>query len=114
MRGPSIAAAKGWGVAITPFTGGAGGSAVGGGGPRAALTSRSTRSMLPGARGAGTAASGDGEFRVPPGAGPQRVRAPEAPGAARFASSCLSAPMRRGPPAPGVHRAGTFALFRLP
>jgi hypothetical protein len=34
--------------------------------------------------------------------------------AARFASSCLGAPMRRGPPAPGVHQAGVFALFPLP
>jgi hypothetical protein len=70
-------------------------------GPRAASTSQSTRSMLPRARGAGAAASGDGEFRAPPGAGPLRVRAPEAPEAARFASSCLSAPMQRGLPAPG-------------
>jgi hypothetical protein len=68
--------------------------------------------MLPGERGAGAAASGEGEFRAPPGAGPRRVRAPEVPGAARFASPCLGTPMRRGPPALGVHRAGTFALFR--
>jgi hypothetical protein len=34
--------------------------------------------------------------------------------ATRFASSCLGAPMRRGPPAPGVHWAGIFALFPLP
>jgi hypothetical protein len=34
--------------------------------------------------------------------------------AARFASSCLGAPMRRGPQAPGVHWAGIFALFPLP
>jgi hypothetical protein len=66
--------------------------------------------MLPEERGAGTAASGDGEFK----AGPQRVRAPEVPGAAWLTSSGLIAPMRRGPPAPGVHRAGTFSLFLLP
>jgi hypothetical protein len=70
--------------------------------------------MLPGARGAGAAASGDGEFRAPPRAGALRVRAPEVPEAARFASSCLGAPMRRGPPAPGVHRAGIFTLCPLP
>jgi hypothetical protein len=79
-----------------------------------ASTSRSTRSTLPGARGAGAATSGDGEFRAPPGTGPLRVRVPEVPEAARFASSCLSAPMRRGPLAPGVHWAGIFALFPLP
>jgi hypothetical protein len=33
---------------------------------------------------------------------------------ARSALPCLGAPMRRGPPAPGIHRAGTFALFPLP
>jgi hypothetical protein len=66
--------------------------------------------MLPEERGAGAAASGDGEFR----AGPRRVRAPEVPGAAWLASSYLGAPMRRGPPASGVHRAGTFSLFLLP
>jgi hypothetical protein len=70
--------------------------------------------MLPEARGAGAAASGDGEFRAPPRAGPLRVRAPEAPEVARFASSCLGAPMRRGPPVPGIHRAGIFTLFPLP
>jgi hypothetical protein len=70
--------------------------------------------MLPGERGAGAAANGDGEFRAPPSAGPRRVMAPEVPGAARFASPCLDAPMRRGPPAPGVHWAGIFALFPLP
>jgi hypothetical protein len=70
--------------------------------------------MLPGARGAGTAATGDGAFRAPPGAGPRRVKALEVPGAARSAAPCISAPMRRGPPVPGVHRAGTFALFLLP
>jgi hypothetical protein len=83
-------------------------------GPRVASTSRSTRSMFPGARGVGAAASGDGEFRAPPSAGPLRVRAPEVPEAARFTSSCLGAPMRRGPPAPGVHRARIFTLFPLP
>jgi hypothetical protein len=66
--------------------------------------------MLPEEWGAGAAASGDGEFR----AGPRRVRAPEVPGATWLASSGLGAPMRRGPPAPGVHRAGTFSLFLLP
>jgi hypothetical protein len=70
--------------------------------------------MLPGERGAGTATNGDGEFRAPPGAGPQRVRASEVPGAARLTSSCLSASMRRGLPAPGAHRVGTFVLFLLP
>jgi hypothetical protein len=114
MRGPSIAAAKWRGVATTPFAGGAGGSAAGEGGPRAASNSQRTRSMLPEARGAGAAASGDGEFRAPPRAGPLRVRAPEVPEAARFASSCLGVPMRRGPPTPGVHQAGIFTLFPLP
>jgi hypothetical protein len=38
----------------------------------------------------------------------------EVPGAAWFAAPCGGAPMRRGPPAPSVHRAGTFVLFRLP
>jgi hypothetical protein len=66
--------------------------------------------MLPGERGAGAAANGDGEF----GAGPQRVRAPEVPGAVWLASSGLGAPMCRGPPVPGVHRVGTFSLFLLP
>jgi hypothetical protein len=70
--------------------------------------------MLPEAWGAGAADTGDGAFRAPPGAGPRRVKALEVPGAARFASSCIGAPMRRGPPAPGVHQAGTFALFLLP
>jgi hypothetical protein len=85
-----------------------------GGGPRAASTSRRARSMLPEARGAATAASSDGEFRAPPRAGPLRARAPEVPEAARIASPCLGTPMRRGPPAPGVHWAGIFALFPLP
>jgi hypothetical protein len=70
--------------------------------------------MLLGARGAGAAATGDGVFRAPPGAGPRRVKALEVPGAARFATPCIGAPMRRGPLAPGIHRAGTFALFLLP
>jgi hypothetical protein len=70
--------------------------------------------MLPGERGAGAAATSDGVFRAPPGAGTRRVKALEAPGAARFASSYLGTLMRRGPPAPGVHRAGIFALFLLP
>jgi hypothetical protein len=87
MRSPSIAAAKGWGVATTPIAGGAtscgpGPSAVGGRGSRAASTSQSTRSMLPGERGAIAAAIGDDTFRASPGAGPQRVKAPEAPGMA--------------------------------
>jgi hypothetical protein len=38
----------------------------------------------------------------------------EVPRAAWFAAPCVGAPMHRGPPAPGVHRAGTFVLFRLP
>jgi hypothetical protein len=79
-----------------------------------ASTSRSTQSMLPEARGAGAAFIGDGAFRAPPGAGPRRVKALEVPEAVRFASSCIGAPMHRGPPAPGIHRAGTFALFLLP
>jgi hypothetical protein len=70
--------------------------------------------MLPGAQGANAAARGDGAFRAPPGAGARRVRALEVPGAARFAAPRISAPRRRGPPAPGVHRAGTFSLFLLP
>jgi hypothetical protein len=57
---------------------------------------------------------GDGAYRAPPGAGPRRVKAPEAPGAAGFALPYLNAPMRRGPPVPGVHRARIFALFLLP
>jgi hypothetical protein len=72
-------------------------------GPRAASTSQRTQSMLLEARGAGAATSGDGEFRVPPRAGPLRVSVPEVPEAARLASPCLGAPMRRGPPVPGVH-----------
>jgi hypothetical protein len=38
----------------------------------------------------------------------------EVPGAVRFTVPCIGAPMRRGPPAPGVHRAGIFGLFLLP
>jgi hypothetical protein len=52
--------------------------------------------MLPGKQGAGAAATGYGAFRAPPGAGPRRVKALEALGAARFASSCLGASMRTG------------------
>jgi hypothetical protein len=70
--------------------------------------------MLPGRRGAGVVTNGDGEFRAPLGAGPRRVRAPETPGAAQFVSLRLGAPMRRGPSAPGAHRAGTFAALPLP
>jgi hypothetical protein len=83
-------------------------------GPRVASTSRSARSMLPGERGAGATAIGDGASRAPLGARPRRVRAWEVPGAARFASSFLGASMLRGPPALGVHRVGIFALFLLP
>jgi hypothetical protein len=119
MRGPSISAARQRGVATTPVAGGATScgpesSAARGRGPSVASTSRSTRSMLPEARGAGAAAAGNGAFRAPPGAGPRRVKALEVPRAARFATPCISAPMHRGPPAPGVYRAGTFALFLLP
>jgi hypothetical protein len=108
-----------WGVATSPFAGGATScspepSASGGRGPRAASTSVSTRSMLPRARGADTTARGDGAFRAPPGAGPRRVRALEVPGAARFAVPHINAPRRKGPPALGAHRAGTFSLFLLP
>jgi hypothetical protein len=70
--------------------------------------------MLPEARGAGAGARGDDAFIAPPGAGPQRVRALEVPGAARFAVPRMGAPRRKGPPAPGAHRAGTFSLFLLP
>jgi hypothetical protein len=70
--------------------------------------------MLPEARGAGAAASGDCKFRAPPRVGPLRVRAPEVPKAVWLASPCLDALMWRGPPALGVHQAGTFALFLLP
>jgi hypothetical protein len=61
--------------------------------------------MLPGERGAGAAATGNGAFRAPPGTRPQRVKALEAPG--RRDSS-------RPASAPGIHRAGIFALFLLP
>jgi hypothetical protein len=80
-----------------------------------AFTSRSARSMLPAGRGACVAAAtGDGAFRAPPGAGTRRVKAVEVPGAAWFAAPYVGAPMRRGPPAPGVHRTGTFISFLLP
>jgi hypothetical protein len=58
--------------------------------------------------------SGDGAARAPPGAGPRRVRALETPTAARFSMHCASAPMRRGPPAPGALTASSFGLFWLP
>jgi hypothetical protein len=71
--------------------------------------------MLPTGRGAYiTAATGDNAFRAPPGAGPRRVKAMEVPGVARFTAPYVGTPMRRGPPAPVVHRAGTFVLFLLP
>jgi hypothetical protein len=70
--------------------------------------------MLPEARGASAAAIGDSKFRAPPRAGPLRVRALEVPEAAWLASPCLGTPMRRGPPALGVHWARTFAFFSLP
>jgi hypothetical protein len=38
----------------------------------------------------------------------------EVHGAARFAAPYVGTPMHRGPPAPGVHRVGTFVLFLLP
>jgi hypothetical protein len=38
----------------------------------------------------------------------------EVPGATRFSVPCVGTPMRRGPPAPGAQRAGTFGLFLLP
>jgi hypothetical protein len=119
-RGPSISAARRRGVPTTPVAGGAtsygpGASATGGRGPRAASTSRSARSMLPTGRGACVAAAtDDGAFRAPPGAGPRRVKAMEVPGTAWLAAPCGGAPMRRGPLTPGAHRAGTFGLFQLP
>jgi hypothetical protein len=71
--------------------------------------------MVPSGRGASVAAAtSDGVFRAPPGAGPRRVKAMEVLGAAQFATLGGGAPMRRGPPAPGAHQAGTFGLFRLP
>jgi hypothetical protein len=120
MRGPSISVARRRGVATTPVAGGAtsygpGASATGGRGPREASTSRSARSMLLARQRAySTTAIGDGMFRAPPGAGPRRVKAMEVPGAAWFTAPCVGAPMRRGPPAPGVHRAGTIISFWLP
>jgi hypothetical protein len=119
FRGPNSSAARRRGVATTPFAGGAtscgpGASASRGRGPRAASTSLSTRSMLLEARGAGAAARCDDAFGAPPGAGPQRIRALEVPGATRFAVPRIGAPRHRGPPVPGAHRAGTFSLFLLP
>jgi hypothetical protein len=70
--------------------------------------------MLPEARGADATASGDGKFRAPPRGGPLKVRALEVPAAARLASPCRGAPMQRGPPVPGAHWAGIFALLPLP
>jgi hypothetical protein len=71
--------------------------------------------MLPVGRGACVdAATSDGVFRAPPGAGPRRVKAMEVPGVAWFVAPCIGALMRKGPLAPGVRRAGTFVLFRLP
>jgi hypothetical protein len=117
MRGPSISAARRRGVATTPVVGGAASCGPGpfadvGRGPRVSSTSQSTRS-IPGERGAGAAATSDGAFRAPPGAGPRWIKALEAPEVTRFALSCLDAPMRRGPPS-GGDRAGIFALFLLP
>jgi hypothetical protein len=80
-----------------------------------ASTSQSAQSMLPVGRGARVAAAaGEDTIGAPPGAGPRRVKAMEVAGAAWFATPCVGAPMRRGPPAPGIHRAGTFVLFWLP
>jgi hypothetical protein len=71
--------------------------------------------MLPAKQGASIATtSGDSATRAPPGAGPQRVKAVEVPGAARFSVPRAGAPMHRGPPAPGAPMAGTFGLFWLP
>jgi hypothetical protein len=70
--------------------------------------------MLLGARGAGATSRGDGAFRAPPGAEPRRVRALEVPRAARFAVPRIGTLRHRGPPVPGIHRAGTFSLFLLP
>jgi hypothetical protein len=71
--------------------------------------------MLPARRGACiAAATGDEAFKASPGGGPRRVKAMEVPGAVRFAAPYVGAPMCRRPPAPGVHRAGTFTLFLLP
>jgi hypothetical protein len=79
-----------------------------------ASASQSARSILPAERGASVAATSGGAFRAPPGAGPHRVKAMEVPGAMLFFAPCVGAPMRRGPPAPGAQRAGTFGLFLLP
>jgi hypothetical protein len=71
--------------------------------------------MLPAERRANIATTiGDGAAREPFGAGPQRVRAREVLGVARFSMPHAGAPMHRGPPAPGAPIAGTFGLFRLP
>jgi hypothetical protein len=71
--------------------------------------------MLPTERGASIATTcGDGSASAPTGAGPQRVKALEVPGAARFSVPCADAPMRMGPPALGAQMAGTFSLFLLP
>jgi hypothetical protein len=70
--------------------------------------------MLLEARGAGATASGDGKFRAPPREGPLRVRALKVPVAARLASPYRGMPMRRGPPAPGIHWVRIFAFFPLP
>jgi hypothetical protein len=69
--------------------------------------------MLPGVRGASAITTGDGAFRVPLGTGPRRVKALEVPRAARSTTPCIGIPMHRGPPALGVHWAGTVALFLL-
>jgi hypothetical protein len=119
IRGHSISAARWRGVTTNPVTGGAtscgpDASATGCRGPRVASTSRSARSILPAGWGACVAAATcDGAFRAPPGVGPRRVKAMEVPGAALFAALSGGAPMHKGPPALGVHRAGTFALFWL-
>jgi hypothetical protein len=119
MRGPSISAARRRGVATTQVTGGAatygpGSSTAGGRGPRAGL--HLPEHPIDAPRGAGSRHRRHRRdaFRAPPGAGPRRAKALEVPGAARFAAPSVGAPMRRGPPAPGVHRTGTFAMFLLP
>jgi hypothetical protein len=66
--------------------------------------------MLLAGWGACATATGDGAFRAPPSARPRMVKAMEVPGAARFATPDIGAPMRRGPLAPGIHRAGTFLV----
>jgi hypothetical protein len=71
--------------------------------------------MLPAERGADIAAtSGDGAAQAPPGAGPRRVRAEHALGAAWFFGSRTGAPMRRGPLALGALTASAFGLFLVP